>query len=245
LDNTVEVIIDDLVDSGRTQKECAIKAPDAMYAVLINKLTDDRYKGKWIVFPWEGTAGADNDTSGDDIIVRLLEYVGEDANREGLLETPKRVLKAWKNEWCGGYGKDPKQVLKVFEDGSEGCDQMVVVRDIPIFSHCEHHLAPFFGTATIGYIPNAKIVGLSKSSRVADIFAHRLQVQERLTNQIADAIWDNLAPIGVGVVINCRHMCMESRGVSRSGSTTVTSALRGAIRDDSKARAEFLTLAHK
>jgi len=236
-----DVIIDDLIDSGATATRARKLNPEALFLVPINKQLDMEYKGQWIVFPWEGVEGGE-DSSADDIVTRLLEYIGEDPSRGGLLETPKRVLKAWKNEWSSGYGKNPADVLKVFEDGAESCDQMVIVKDIPVYSHCEHHMAPFFGTATVGYIPNQKIVGLSKLSRVVDIFAHRLQVQERLTNQIADAISDNLDPIGVGVVLTCRHTCMEARGIRRSGTTTLTSALRGAIRDDARARAEFLDL---
>jgi len=242
MSSDVDVIIDDLIDSGTTIKRHLEIAPGAYVATPIDKRFDEKYKNQWLVFPWEGTKGEDNDTSADDIVVRLLEYIGEDASRGGLLETPKRVLKAWKNEWSSGYSQKPSDVLKVFEDGADGCDQMVVVKDIPVYSHCEHHLAPFFGTATVAYIPNKKIVGLSKLSRVVDIFAHRLQVQERLTNQIADAINDNLAPIGVGIVLNCRHMCMESRGIRRSGTSTITSALRGAILEDARARSEFMGL---
>jgi len=233
MSSDVDVIIDDLIDSGTTIKRHLEIAPGAYVATPIDKRFDEKYKNQWLVFPWEGTKGEDNDT---------LEYIGEDASRGGLLETPKRVLKAWKNEWSSGYSQKPSDVLKVFEDGADGCDQMVVVKDIPVYSHCEHHLAPFFGTATVAYIPNKKIVGLSKLSRVVDIFAHRLQVQERLTNQIADAINDNLAPIGVGIVLNCRHMCMESRGIRRSGTSTITSALRGAILEDARARSEFMGL---
>jgi GTP cyclohydrolase I len=138
---------------------------------------------------------------------------------------------------------DPKALLKVFEDGAEQYDQMVVVKDIPIYSHCEHHLAPIFGTATIAYIPNGKIVGLSKLSRLADGFARRLQVQERLTNQIADSLMKELDPIGVGVIIKARHLCMESRGICQQGHHTITTALRGAIKDEDQVRAEFLQIA--
>ena len=120
---------------------------------------------------------------------------------------------------------------------------MVIVKDIPIYSHCEHHLAPIFGTVTIAYIPNGQIVGLSKLSRLADVFARRLQVQERLTNQIADALQENLDPKGVGVILRARHLCMESRGVCQQGHVTITSALRGALRDSPEARAEFMALA--
>lgn len=172
----------------------------------------------------------------------LLQYVGENVEREGLLDTPKRVEKAW-NFWTKGYDEDPAEILKVFEDGGENYDEMVIVRDIPIYSKCEHHLADIFGTATIAYIPDGKIVGLSKLSRLADCFARRLQVQERLTNQIADALQEHLNPKGVGVLIRARHMCMESRGICQQGHHTITSALRGAIKDQAETRAEFMSLA--
>ena len=131
----------------------------------------------------------------------------------------------------------------MFEDGAEKHDQMVTVRDIPIYSHCEHHLAPIFGTVTISYIPNGRIVGLSKLSRLADMYARRLQVQERLTDQIADALFEHLEAKGVGVVIKARHMCMESRGICQQGHHTVTTALRGAMKDEPDTRSEFLRLA--
>lgn len=169
----------------------------------------------------------------------LLRMVGEDTRREGLIETPARVVKAWK-EWCDGYAQDPAGILKTFEDGAAGVDEMVVVKDIELYSHCEHHMAPFFGVAHVAYIPRKRIVGLSKLARLVDVFAHRLQVQERMTNQIADAINDILQPFGVGVVVQAKHFCMCSRGVGKQGSTTITSALRGAIKDKPAARAEFL-----
>lgn len=176
------------------------------------------------------------------VVELLKEVIGENPSRGGLLETPKRVVEAWK-DWTAGYHMKAADILKVFEDGAEGCDEMVVVRNIPIYSHCEHHLAAIFGTATIGYLPNGKIVGLSKLNRLADMFARRLQVQERMTNQIADALMQHLGPLGCGVVVTARHMCMESRGV-KQGSTTVTSALRGNFKADPTVRAEFLALAH-
>lgn len=179
--------------------------------------------------------------SNEGLIRGLLTMVGENPDREGLQETPARVVKAWKH-WCQGYDQDPASVLKTFEDGAEGADEMVIVRNIDLFSHCEHHMAPFFGKAHVAYIPDKRIVGLSKLARVVDIFAHRLQVQERLTNQVAEAIWTELQPVGVGVVIEATHFCMCSRGVNKQGSTTVTSALRGAIKDKPAARAEFLAL---
>lgn len=235
-----DVFIDDLIDSGSTCERYCDEHPGVPFFALLDKRTDEQFKDQWIVFPWEVTDdGAD--ASGNDIIVRLLQLVGENADREGLLETPARVVKAWRH-WCSGYGKDPAKLLKVFEDGGETYDQMVLVKDIPIYSHCEHHLAAIIGTASIAYIPNGKIVGLSKLSRLADIFARRLQVQERLTDQIADALFQNLEPKGVGVLIKARHLCMESRGICQQGHHTVTTALRGVIKDEPETRAEFLRL---
>ena len=177
------------------------------------------------------------------LIKGLLAHLGEDPNREGLLETPARVIKAWEH-WTSGYNQDPLKVLKTFVDGAEGTDEMVIVKDIQMYSHCEHHMAPFFGKAHVAYIPDKRIVGLSKLARVVDIFSRRLQVQERLTNQVADSIQACLNPIGVGVIVEATHFCMCSRGVNKQGSTTVTSALRGAIKEKPAARAEFLSLAH-
>ena len=176
-----------------------------------------------------------------EIVRRLLAYIGEDPDREGLLETPARFLKAWE-EYTRGYRERPEDILKSFEDGAQSVDEMVIVRDIPVYSLCEHHLAPFFGKAYVGYVPEKRILGLSKISRLVEIFARRLQVQERLTNQIADALDTHLQPLGVAVVIECRHMCMESRGVRHTGTATVTSALRGSIKANADTRREFLSL---
>lgn len=177
------------------------------------------------------------------IIRDLIEdVIDQNPDREGLRDTPARVVKAWKH-WCSGYNVDIPALLKVFEDGAENYDEMVLVKDIPIYSKCEHHLADIFGTATIAYIPNGRVVGLSKLSRVADAFARRLQVQERLTTQIADALNEHLQPKAVGVIVKARHMCMESRGICQQGHHTVTSALRGVFKTDPQARAEFLRLA--
>ena len=170
----------------------------------------------------------------------ILSILEPEPNREGLRETPERVAKAWLETWASGYGVDPTSVLKQFEDGGEQYDEMILVKDIPFYSHCEHHLAPFFGTAHIAYIPNGRIVGLSKLPRLLDIFARRLQVQERLTAQVADAIMEHLEARGAAVQISARHLCMESRGIKKQGSATVTNVLRGVFFDDPKARAEFL-----
>ena len=178
----------------------------------------------------------------EQIIRALLTGIIGESEREGLAETPKRVVKAWKH-WTSGYGVDVGGLLKTFDDGAEGYDEMVVRKNIRIYSHCEHHLAPIIGNCTIAYIPNGRVVGLSKLDRLADAFARRLQVQERLTNQIADALMEHLEPKGVGVWVNARHMCIESRGVAQQNSNTITSALRGAIKEQPAARAEFLAAA--
>lgn len=228
-----EIIIDDLIDTGSTMK----RFPGKPFFALIDKRSW-AHGNEWVVWPWENTA----EIGVEDHIVRLLQYIGEDPSRGGLLETPHRVAKAWKF-WSQGYEQDPASVLKVFTDGAEGVDEMVVVRDIPFYSHCEHHLAPFFGTATIAYVPNGKVVGLSKLSRLLQVFARRLQVQERLTCQVADALMEHLQPKGAAVVIKARHLCMESRGVCQQGHHTVTSALRGVFKDEGDTRSEFLRLA--
>lgn len=232
-----DFILDDLVDSGATRDK--FKKYNREFYALCSKYPGegDLPADEWVVFPWEDTV----EGSADDIPIRLLQYIGEDPTRGGLLETPKRVLKAW-DFWTSGYGKDPAEILKVFEDGAENYDEMVLVKDIPFYSQCEHHLAPFFGVAHIAYIPDGKIVGLSKFSRLVDAFARRLQVQERLTNQVAEAIVEHLAPLGVAVVINARHMCMESRGVCQQGHSTTTSSMHGAFKEQPDTRMEFLEL---
>ena len=174
----------------------------------------------------------------------LLNAAGEDVEREGLLETPERAAKAWL-DWTSGYTMDPRDVMKTFEDGGKDCDEMVVRTNIPVYSHCEHHLAPIFGTATVAYIPDGRVIGLSKLDRLVDIFARRLQVQERMTNQIADALQEHLQPVGCGVIVRARHLCMESRGVRHVDSNTRTSALRGVFKTDPRVRTEFLDLARE
>jgi GTP cyclohydrolase I len=175
---------------------------------------------------------------------RLLRHLGEDPMRQGLVDTPQRIDKAWKH-WTSGYEQNPADILKVFEDGAEQYNELIVVRGIPVYSHCEHHLAPFFGTATVGYTPNGRIVGLSKMTRLVDCFSKRLQVQERLTIQIANSLMEHVQPLSVGVVIRCRHMCMESRGIRTPGQETVTSALLGEMQTNFPLRTEFLSLARE
>lgn len=170
----------------------------------------------------------------------VLREIDPDPEREGLHETPERVAKAWRY-WTGGHQIDVPSLFKVFEDGSAGYDSMVVVGNIPIHSHCEHHLAPFVGIAHVGYVPNGKVVGLSKIARCVDAFARRLQVQERLTVQVAEAIMQHLTPIGVGVIIRAHHSCMSTRGVKIHGGLTTTAAMRGCFDEDINTRQEFLS----
>ena len=175
-----------------------------------------------------------------DLTRRQLELVGEDPDREGLLKTPERVAKAWQF-LTHGYGLDPEAILRsaLFE---EDYSQMVLVRDIEVYSLCEHHQLPFFGKAHVAYIPNGRIVGLSKIPRVVDVFARRLQVQERLTLQVRDAINDVLQPEGVAVVIEAQHLCMMMRGAEKQNSHTTTSAMSGVFLDNDNTRAEFMRL---
>jgi GTP cyclohydrolase I len=191
---------------------------------------------------WNASPVTEQDDFSENEWRRLLAHLGEDPDRQGLRETPQRVEKAWRH-WTSGYQENPADILKVFEDGAEQYNELIVVRGIPVYSHCEHHLAPFFGTATVGYTPNGKIVGLSKLTRLVNCFARRLQVQERLTMQIANALMTHVAPLSVGVVIRCRHMCMESRGIQTPGEETVTSAMLGEMQSNLGLRSEFLSLA--
>lgn len=175
-------------------------------------------------------------------VTSILTAIGEDPNRRGLQRTPRRVEQAFRF-LTRGYDQDPGEVIgsALFEASH---DNMVVVRDIEFYSLCEHHLLPFYGRAHVAYIPNGRIVGLSKMARVVEVFARRLQVQERMTDQIADALVDALQPCGVGVVLEAAHFCMMMRGVEKQDSKTITSALRGSFRDDGRTREEFLRLVH-
>jgi GTP cyclohydrolase IA len=174
----------------------------------------------------------------------LLAYVGEDPTREGLSDTPRRFVEALEF-WTSGYNVKPEEVLKDFVDGSESYDEIVLVADIPVHSLCEHHLATFYGKVHIAYLPHKRILGLSKFARLVEVFSRRLQVQERLTTQIADALDRYLEPRGTAVIACCRHMCMESRGVRAIGTVTTTSAMRGVFRKDAALRAELLSLLPK
>ena len=231
------LVVDDLIDTGRTMskyggstfRDAAFRKPYSPIALAPRA----RVMDEWLWFPWEHDKG-----DPEDAVVRMLQFINEDPTRDGLQETPRRVVKALK-EMTVGYDTDINKILGVTFDVD--CDEMIVVRDIPFSSLCEHHMLPFTGTATVGYVPGKRVVGLSKIARLVDAYAKRLQVQERLTSQIADAMVEHLKPKGVGVVIKGQHSCMSLRGVGKAG-VMMTSALRGVMRDKPEARAEFLNL---
>jgi len=224
------LIIDDICDSGRT----LAKFPDHDAATIYKKIDSPRPRwclfdtNDWIEFPYEQTERDEEDN-----IVRMLETLGEDASREGLRDTPKRVMKFYRE-----FLSPEKFDFTTFE--GESYDEMIIQKDIPFFSLCEHHLAPFFGTATVAYIPDGKIVGLSKLARTVDLYARRLQNQERITSQIAERLQEELQPRGVAVTLKARHFCMEMRGIKTHDVHTITSKLTGFFKDDPKARAEYL-----
>lgn len=224
-----DVIIDDLIDSGATLER--YKNSGKPFVALIDKRIE--LQGEWLVFPWENEEG-----NVEDNVRRLLQYFGEDANREGLKETPKRFVKFFKE-----FLNPPEWNCTTFE--GEGYDEMIVQTNIPFHSLCEHHIAPFFGTGTIAYIPNKRIVGLSKLARTLETYSRRLQNQERITMQVADFLWKELEPKGVAVQITAKHMCMEMRGVKKHDTHTTTTKLLGVFKTDASARAEFLNTVKK
>jgi len=223
-----DVIIDDLIDSGKTLERYA--KYNKPFVALIDKRKQKDIG--WIVFPWEAKEQDTNETI-EDNVTRLLQYFGEDVNREGLKETPKRFVKFFKE-----FLNPPQWVCTSFE--GEGYDEMIVQTGIPFHSLCEHHIAPFFGTGTIAYIPNKRIVGLSKLARTLETFARRLQNQERITTQVAEFLWNELEPKGVAVQLSAKHMCMEMRGVKKHDTYTTTTKLLGVFKDDQNVRNEFL-----
>jgi GTP cyclohydrolase I len=178
--------------------------------------------------------------SAEEAVRTLLRWAGEDPGREGLLDTPQRVVDAY-TDWFSGYGIDPKDYLRRTFEETAGYDEMVVLRDIEFESHCEHHMAPIIGRAHVGYLPTGKVVGISKLARVVDVFARRFQVQEKMTAEIARCINDVLRPQGVGVVIEAVHECMTTRGIHKRGVSMITSKMLGSFRSDARTRNEFLT----
>lgn len=226
------IIIDDILDSGKTATGYYTKYDKPV--IPLCKITDFKEPDTWVIFPWEV---GEEEKGPTESVVRLLEFIGEDINREGLIETPERFV-AMLQEMTAGKHVDVAQLLgKTFSDGG---DQLIVIKDIPFWSLCEHHIVPFYGTVSIGYIPKeGKVAGLSKFARLVEGLSHRLQMQERLTQQIGITIHNALNPIGVGVLVRGRHLCMEMRGV-KTPAWTVTSWNTGAIR--TQANGEFMAL---
>lgn len=233
---TADVFIDDIIDSGKTYELFKAQYPrNFRFYALWNKqeeqLTD------WLSFPWE-RAQKEKVDGPQDNIRRILQYIGEDVEREGLRDTPERVVRSYA-ELFSGYKQDPKDVMKTFVDGK--CDEMVVLKNVEFFSTCEHHLLPFTGKAHIAYIPKDRILGLSKLARLLEIYSRRLQVQERLTQQITSSLDEHLKPAGSACVIEASHSCMTCRGVGKQHASMITSSLTGVFRQP-EVRAEFFQL---
>lgn len=227
-----DYIIDDLIDSGTTRKRYQKQYPEKPFIALFDKQIEPELKDKWLVFPWEK-----NETPAEDNLVRVLEYIGEDPNREGLRETPKRYLKFMKE-----FLQPPQFNFTTFD--GEGTDEMIIQTNIPFYSLCEHHIAPFFGFGHIAYIPNQKIVGLSKLARTLELYARRLQNQERITSQVAERLMEELDAKGVAVVLKAQHLCMSMRGVKKHDTWTSTSKLLGVFKEG-KVRNEFFLNIHR
>ena len=237
--NDTTLVVDDLIDTGRTLSHFDGFPRDALFRKPYSPpdiAPEARLVDSWLAFPWERDDGDPTDA-----VVRLLQHIGEDPTREGLTDTPRRVTKALR-EMTSGYGTDIAQILSVQFNVGE-VDGTVVLSGIDFTSMCEHHMLPFTGTATVGYVPGDTVVGLSKLARLVDAHANRLQVQERLTEDIATDLAQHLNPAGVGVVVHAHHQCMSCRGVGKAGATMTTTALRGVIADDPTRRAEFMSIA--
>lgn len=229
------IILDDLIDSGMTKKFYEKKYPDKKFVALFTKNSND----DWFIFPWEKEHPGQEEDSIQDNIIRQLQYIGEDPNREGLKETPNRIVRMW-DEIFFGYKQNPADLFTTF--AAEGYDQMVLSRDIEIYSMCEHHMLPFFGKAHVAYIPDKQVIGISKLSRLVDIYSRRLQIQERLGEQITSAMMKYLKPRGAACIIEAQHLCMMMRGCTKQNSIMITSSLKGDFLHQIETRAELLQL---
>ena len=231
-----DIILDDLIDSGATEIKYDNEFPDAEFRALFDKR---KMEGNpWLVLPWETDHPA-GEESVEQNIARMLEYIGEDPNREGLLDTPKRIVKSW-DELFAGYNQDPKGLLRHFD--AETYDQIVLLKDIELYSMCEHHMLPFTGIAHVAYIPDKRVIGISKLARLVDIYARRLQIQERIGEQVTGFLMKELGAQGAACIIEASHMCMRMRGCSKQRSTMVTSSLKGLFFDKPEARQELMLL---
>jgi len=242
------VILDDICDSGKTMLHYMNNLPyikERQFYALFDKNSskDDQQfcEGAWLVFPWEKDHPAGEDTIQQNII-RQLQYIGEDVTREGLLDTPNRVVKSW-GKIFEGYTKKPEDILTTFEVGDY--DQIVLLKNIEFSSMCEHHMLPFFGKAHVAYLPSTKIIGISKLARLIDIYSRRLQIQERIGEQVTKDLMDLLNARGAACIIEAQHLCMKARGVEKQSSVMVTSSMKGVFLDNPIARQELLALIGK
>lgn len=224
-----DVIIDDLIDSGATAEKYKKLYPHKPFIGLFDKRIE--LQNQWLVFPFE----KEEDGEVEDNLIRVFQYLGEDPTREGLKETPKRYLKFMEE-----FLNPPEFNFTAFD--SEGMDEMIIQTNIPFYSLCEHHLAPFFGVGHIAYIPNGKIVGLSKIARTLETYSRRLQNQERITQQVADRLMNELNPLGVAVVLKAQHLCMAMRGVKKHDVYTTTSKMVGFFKEHDMPRHEFMSM---
>jgi GTP cyclohydrolase I len=228
--------LDDLVDSGATRDQYVKSFPGIPFFSLIDKAVSNITE--WIVFPWE----RDHPNGPESIqenIVRQLQYIGENPNREGLKATPDRIVRAWK-ELFVGYREKPEELFTTFE--SDGYNQIVLLKSVELFSMCEHHMLPFFGQAHVAYIPDKRVIGISKLARLVDLYARRLQIQERIGEQVTDALMHFLEPLGAACIIEATHLCIQMRGVGKQHSTMITSSIKGVFLTKPEARAELMGL---
>jgi GTP cyclohydrolase I len=235
-----DIIIDDIVDSGNTRWKYHKEYGQIPFYALVDKtFQDSMLKGTWVSFPWERMQ---NEQGPLENVRRLIEYIGDDPKREGLLETPSRVLRSYETLFSG-YKQNPEDVIKVFEDGA--CNEMVLLKGVEFASFCEHHILPFIGQAHIAYIPNGKVIGVSKLVRILEIYARRLQIQERIGEQVTECLMKYLQPKGAACVLSAKHLCMSCRGVEKQHSTMITSSLKGVFLEDARTRSEFLSMIGK
>lgn len=226
------VFVDDIVDSGKTKQKYKEKFGDILFVSMI----ESNEQKNWYVFPWEiGT----EDNGPEENIVRLMQYIGEDVDREGLIETPQRVIRSYEKLF-GGYRMNPADIMKTFTEGA--CKDMVLLKNIELYSTCEHHMLPFHGRCHIAYIPNGKVIGVSKLARLMEVFARRMQIQERIGQQITQCLEEYLRPLGAACIIEAQHFCMTSRGVEKQNSVMVTSSLTGVFEKDRDTRNELMNL---
>jgi len=233
-----DLFLDDLIDSGATRNKYRDMYPNIPFVALFDKQMENITD--WLVFPWESDHPAIKEDTVQQNIVRILQYLGEDPNREGLKDTPNRIIRSW-DEIFSGYKQNIEKLMTVFTE-TDGYDQMIVCKNIEIYSTCEHHMLPFSGKAHIAYIPNKKVIGISKLARLVDMFARRLQIQERIGQQVTDTLMKHLQPKGAACIIECTHLCMRCRGVNKQHSVMITSSMKGSFKENLNTREEFLQL---